>query len=129
MRRHIYLGYLLAEVIVIIAVTFIFKLIADRQVAATVAGTLFVGLPLALLLCERLGSSRRSWFFYGGVLQFWVFFALPILGLRLCNWGVPFDQLSILGISGPALHVWSSKSYMVMMAATTWAWWHSRKKI
>lgn len=129
MRRNAYLGYLFAELIVIIAVMFIFKFIPDRQIAATIAGCLFVGLPIVMMALEirRKGFEETVWFV--GVLQFWTLFALPILGLRIFNWGVPFDQLAFIGIPGPVLHLYSSKSYLVMMFATAWAWWkNSRAK-
>lgn len=127
MRRNAFLGYLLAEVIVIVLVTMSFKFIPERQVAATVAGVLFVGLPLGMMIWEyrRAGLAQMAWFV--AVLQFWTVFALPILGMRLANWGVPFEELSFLGIPGPVLHQWSSKSYMVMMAFTLWGWWRTSR--
>lgn len=104
----------------IVAVMGIFRFIEDRQIAATVAGFLFVLVPLVLMALEyrRAGLREKLWF--AGVLQFWVLFALPILGVRLLNWGVPFEQLSVLGVPGPVLHQFSSKSYMVMMVITVW---------
>ncbi|WP_415062701.1 hypothetical protein [Bdellovibrio sp.] len=127
MRRNAFLGYLLAEVIVIVLVTMSFKFIPERQVAATVAGVLFVGLPLGMMTWEyrRAGLEQMAWFV--AVLQFWTVFALPILGMRLANWGVPFEELSFLGIPGPVLHQWSSKSYMVMMVFTLWGWWRTSR--
>jgi hypothetical protein len=122
MRQKIYLGYLAVQIVVIIAVSLIFRVISDRQIAATLAGCLFVVVPPVLMLFQfrRSKFSEILWFF--GVLQFWLLFALPILGLRLLNWGEPFAQLSLLGISGPILHAWSSKSYMVMMVMTVRSW-------
>lgn len=127
MRLNVFNKYLIVQVLVIIAVTFIFKLIPDRQVAATVAGVLFVVMPLVLLIIEyrRAKFSQKIW--YVGVLQFWLMFALPILGIRLLNWGVPFDQLSFMGIPGPVLHQWSSKSYLLMVIITVWCSWKLRK--
>ncbi|MDG0818052.1 hypothetical protein [Bdellovibrio svalbardensis] len=130
MRRNAFLGYLVAQLIVIFAVMFLFKFIADRQVAATIAGVLFVGLPMLLMAFEYRRADTEEVVWYVGVMQFWTLFALPILGLRVFNWGVPFDQLAFLGIPGPVLHQWSSKSYMVMMVLTAWTWWKlSRKKV
>ncbi|MBO9666933.1 MAG: hypothetical protein J7501_08985 [Bdellovibrio sp.] len=128
MRRNKFLEYLLVQFAVIIAVMIIFKVIPDRQIAATVAGFLFVIMPVGLMAWEykRAGFEETIWFV--GVLQFWTVFALPILGIRLFNWGVPFEQLSFWRISGPALHQWSSKSYMVMMAVTAIRWFKLRKK-
>ncbi len=118
MRSKSFLIYLLIQAAVILAVMAIFRTIADRQVAATIAGLLFVLVPMGLMIAEyhRAGFSERVWFL--SVLQFWILFALPILGIRLANWGVPFELLSFWGIPGPVLHEWSSKSYMLMVITT-----------
>lgn len=123
MRRNAFLGYLVAELLVILMVMALFRGIGDRQIAATLAGTLFVILPVVMMAWEyrRAGLQEMLWFVV--VLQFWTLFAVPILGMRLLNWGIPFEQLSFLGIAGPVLHQWSSKSYTVMMAVTAWGWW------
>ena len=125
MRRNAFMGYLAAEIIVILLVMLSFRWIEDRQVAATFAGALFVILPLGMWTLElrHREPQRRLWL--ASLLQFWIFFALPIMGLRVFNWGVPFDQLSLFGIPGPFLHQWSSKSYMVMVGFTAWEAWKS----
>ncbi|WP_291516622.1 hypothetical protein [Bdellovibrio sp. ArHS] len=123
MRRNAFSKYLLAQAIVIALVMTIFKVIADRQTAATVAGVLFVLLPATLLAFEYRRARFQHIVWFAAVLQFWILFALPILGIRLFNWGVPFDQLSFMGVPGPTLHQWSSKSYMVMMIVTLFVSW------
>lgn len=128
MRRNAFLGYLIAQVIVIFAVLVIFRVIPDRQTAATVAGVPFVLLPLVLMVLEYRRAELQEMFWFVAVLQFWTVFALPILGIRLMNWGVPFDQLSFVGIPGPVLHQFSSKSYLVMMAVTAWCWFKLARK-
>ena len=95
--------------------------------AATIAGTLFVVKPVLWMGLEYRHSGLEKTVWFVGVLQFWTLFALPILGLRLANWGVPFDQLSFLGLRGSTLHLWSSKSYTVMMLLTAWEAWKARK--
>ncbi|WP_096000921.1 hypothetical protein [Bdellovibrio bacteriovorus] len=122
MRRNAFLGYLMAQVVVIGAVLVIFRVIPERQTAATVAGVLFVLLPVILMVLEYRRAQLQEMIWFVAVLQFWTVFALPILGIRLLNWGVPFDQLSFVGIPGPVLHQFSSKSYMVMMIVTAWCW-------
>ncbi|MGE9746695.1 hypothetical protein [Bdellovibrio bacteriovorus] len=129
MRRNAFLGYLIAELIVILAVMALFRGIPDRQIAATLAGVLFVALPVIMMVLEYRRAELSQFVWFVVVMQFWTLFALPILGIRLMNWGVPFEQLSFIGIPGPVLHQWSSKSYMLMMAATVWSWWKvSREK-
>lgn len=112
----------MAQVVVILAVLVIFRVIAERQIAATVAGVLFVLLPLVLMVLEYRRAQLQEMLWFVALLQFWTVFAVPILGMRLLNWGVPFDQLSFAGIPGPVLHQFSSKSYIVMMAFTAWCW-------
>lgn len=127
MRINNYLKYLYLQLFVIISVLLIFRFIPDRQVAATIAGLLFVALPLILIIQEYQTQKFKNLFWYAGVLQFWLFFALPILGIRLLNWGMPFDQLSFMGIPGPVLHQYSSKSYILMMVLTVFGWWQEKK--
>lgn len=127
MRRNVFLGYLIAQVLVIVLVIVIFKMIPDRQIAATIAGLLFVALPVGMMTFEYRRAGVEYFYWFIAVLQFWTLFALPIFGLRVLNWGVPFEYLSFLGIPGPVLHQWSSKSYMVMMIFTLWSWWRSTK--
>ena len=110
--------YLMLQAFVIAMVMIIFRVIVDKKVAATVAGTLFVLLPLAMLISEYAIAKLKHKIWYLGVLQFWLLFALPILGLRIFNWESEFQDLSFAGVPGPTLHQWSSKSYMVMMVIT-----------
>lgn len=128
MRLNKFLEYLVVQVLVIAVVMVIFAVIKNKQIAATVAGVLFVAMPIILMAREhqRAGFQEMTWF--AGMLQFWVIFALPILGIRLLNWGVPFDQLFFWGIPGPLLHSWSSKSYMVMMAITAIRWFRTKNE-
>lgn len=118
MIRQRYSLFLLLQAFVIIAVTMIFKSITDRQIAATVAGTLFIIIPVGLMFWEFKANKFNNKIWFAGALQFLILFALPIMGLRLLNWNVPFEYLSFLGIKGPALHEWSSRSYLVWMIIT-----------
>lgn len=128
MRTKFFLNYLIAEVLVVPAVTLIFKFIAERQVAALFAGILFVLLPLVIMVIEYRRAGLEQFYWFVAVLQFWTLFALPIFALRILNWGVPFQELSFLGIHGTALHQWSSKSYMVMVLFTLGVYLKSRIK-
>lgn len=128
MRRNVFLGYLIAELFVIVSVISIFKIIPNRQIAATIAGFLFMAIPIGMMIWEYRRAGLEHFYWFVAVLQFWTLFAVPIFGLRVLNWGVPFEQLSFLGISGAILHQWSSKSYMVMMAFTLWSWWQSSRR-
>ncbi len=118
MRKKYFLVYLLLLAFVVVEVFLLFSLISDRQLAATLAGITFVVVPLALMIVEYRRAQLSEWVWFLSILQFWIFFALPILALRIANWGVPFGELSILGIPGTSLHEWSSKSYMLIVIVT-----------
>ena len=120
MRQKRFSAYLAFQIVVIISVVLLFKFITDVKVASTLAGILFVALPAALAGYEgkKHGLVRKSFFI--GLLQFWIFFALPILGLRLLNWETAFSDLSFVGVPGPMLHKFANHSYLLMMALTFW---------
>lgn len=85
-------------------------------------------IPPALMLKEykRAGFQEKLW--YVGVLQFWLFFALPIMSLRLIFWEQDFNTLSLFGVPATELHRWSSKSYILMMLLTALPWWRYSQK-
>ncbi len=133
MRQKRFFIYLFIQLAIILFVMLIFKWNADIKKAATLAGVLFVIAPVALLMWEWRQTAFENSPWMMGVLQFWLLFALPILGLRLFNWDTDFKDLSFLGVPGPVLHTWSSKSYTLMMAVTLWqalkmAWLSLRSK-
>ncbi|MFS4460984.1 hypothetical protein [Bdellovibrio sp. HCB2-146] len=127
MRRKTFLQYFMAQVIVIFVVMALFKWVENRQIAATLAGLLFVILPTVQMIKEYQRAELEEQWWFVAVLQFWTLFALPILWIRLTNWGVPFDQLSLIGIPGPVIHSWSSKSYTAMMILTIWTAFKTKK--
>lgn len=120
--RQRFLKFLILEVAVIFAVMGFFRFIQDRQIAATFAGSLFVGVPLILMIWEYRSEKLKNWVWFLCAAQFWLLFALPILGMRLLSWGIEFDNLRFMGIPGAQMHAWSSKSYTLMMIATAWFW-------
>jgi hypothetical protein len=126
MRQKRFLIYLAVQIAIIVSVVFIFKFNSDVKLASVQAGGLFVLLPVFLGVMEwkKSGFSRKS--FYLGLLQFWVFFALPILGLRLLNWDTAFSELSVLGVRGASLHQYANYSYLTMMILTLWNYIRSK---
>lgn len=107
-----------------------FRLIEDRQVAALVAGFQFCVWPLAIAIILQFFPiryltnrsqevsqklRRNDLLLLVVILQFWTFFAMPILLARLINWNVPFNEIK-LPIATPAqLHQWSLYSYTLML--------------
>lgn len=131
MRQKRFLVYLLVQFLVIVSVVLIFKFNSDVKIASVQAGILFVLLPMLLFWKEFQWAGFERKVFYGGLLQFWLFFALPILGLRLANWEASFADLSFLGVPGPTLHRYANSSYMLMMACTAWSYFRKplRKRV
>ncbi len=107
----------------------LFKLNDNRTSAALMAGAGFVVWPTLFLIHEISSRISRpiSRIHLLGCLQFLVFFALPILFLRLANLDVQFNELSLLGISASQLHRFSNISYIVMTVAVVYASYGDRK--
>jgi len=119
---------LLGNGCVVVAVMLIFKLIQDRQTAALVAGSLFLLSPMIALTLEwRANQSWRSIAAAGAIL-FFVGAAVPIFGLRIANWGEPFDQLSLFGISGQVWHKASNGLFLLMLVGQAWGSFQQKKK-
>lgn len=113
--RNRYRNYLTIEAFVILLVIITFKVIADRPLAALVASLLFLISSLGILGWEirHPGFYKRSTFW--GFVAFLVLSVLPILGLRLWYWGEPWEAIALWGISGPALHEFSNKVFLMVM--------------
>ena len=128
MRQKRFLYYLLIQAAVIAVVITIFRITADAKLASVGAGALFVVSPLYFAVYEtrKFGTARTSFFF--GLLQFLLFFALPILAIRLLNWEASFEDLSIFGVPGTILHKFANQSYLLMMALTLWNYLGIRDK-
>lgn len=118
MNRKDLIIFLIAQLAVVIAVGLIFKIIEDRQIAATVAGALFV------ILSIGFAFRAVAWWRWRYSLSFWsaLFFgaavAMPMLIQRVRHWGVDFSEVRVWWMSGPEFHSLSSKIFMVMTLAT-----------
>ncbi len=113
----------------IAAILLIFKFITDRSVAAVVAGTGFVVWPILFLIHDFRYTikTKTSWIHQLGCLQFLVLFAVPLFLLRVLNWGVPFSELSLIGIKAMTLHQYSNMSYLLMTLAIAYANFEDRR--
>lgn len=105
-----------------------FRLIPDRKIAATVAGVLFVSGPLlmAWMHLKLPWLGRADWLWWAALAQFFLVFAVPILGVRLLFWETPFEEIRIFGQPGPLWHRLANTSYLVMaigvLASDLWRW-------
>jgi len=71
MRRNRFFGYLLVQFVVIVAVMVIFRTIEERQIAATVAGDLFVSMPVGFMFWAYKRAELQEHVLFGAVFQFW----------------------------------------------------------
>lgn len=117
---------LLILVLWVIGVGLLFRFSPDRQMAGAIAGVIFVAIPLVLLVSE-LRQAQRHWYQLVAVGVFLVVSALPIFLLRIFNWGTDFNELSLLGVTGPQLHKLSNVLYLAMMATTAFCWLRARQ--
>lgn len=110
----------------ILVVIFLFRFVPDRQIAATFAGVGFVLWPSLFLMSEFAKYPRIAKLHTIILAVFLLFCAVPILLLRVMNWGVPFDQLGILGISGNFIHKTSNYIYIVMLLSAIYQYFRSK---
>ena len=93
--------------------------------AGAIAGLVFIAIPLVLLTSE-LRLPKKHWYQLTTVGIFLVGSALPIFLLRITNWGTDFNELSLLGITGPELHKSSNILYIVMIISTAYCCYKNR---
>lgn len=117
-----YLSELLVYLVWGICVFAIFSLIKNKQVAGSVAGVGFLVLPLFFLVQECKQPKRNSKLHRGVLLSFLTLSVLPIILLRVFNYGVDFDTLSVFGIPAQKIHRYSNLLYLLMMASAFYHW-------
>jgi hypothetical protein len=113
--RNRYRQYLSIEALVVLLVLGSFRLIPDRQIASVVASSLFLFSTLGILFWESKfpGFTRRASFYT--LFVFLIFSIIPVMALRFLNWGVPFEELSLMGIPGTQLHQFSNYLFIALM--------------
>lgn len=117
-----YLSELLVYFIWGLCVFLIFTLIENKQIAGSVAGVGFLVLPLFFLVQEFKQSQRKSKLHIGVLLSFLILSVLPIILLRVFNYGVDFNTLSVFGFPAQKIHRYSNLIYLLMMASAFYHW-------
>lgn len=113
--RSRFRNYITLEALVVVCVLLAFQFIPVKEKAALIAGTLFL-LSTAFIIFYELkfpGAMKRATFW--GALLFLFAGAIPIFALRVMNWGIPFDQLSLLGIPAQKLHEFSNYLFLILV--------------
>lgn len=105
----------------IVIVVLLFKLIPEKQIAGLIAGIGFCLVPTYLMIKILRQLKQESYKTVSiirivAIVIFLLSAALPVLGLRILNWGAEFNSLELFGIaSGQQLHMWSNYAYLIMM--------------
>jgi hypothetical protein len=82
------------------------------------AASVFLLVTLGTFIYEHKKGRFQHKIFWVTGLQFFVFFVLPILLLRIIFWNQNFLEINFLGISPATLHGYSNYSFMIWMAGT-----------
>lgn len=114
-KRSRFRNYITMEALVVAGVLLSFHFIPVKEKAALVAGTLFLLSTIFILVYESrfAGFAKRATFW--GSLAFLLASAIPIFVLRLMNWGIPFDQLSMMGIPATEWHRFSNYLFLILV--------------
>lgn len=111
---------LILLVIWIFIVGALFAFISEKRIAAVIAGSGFIIIPLLLIFSEFKSGVGKKSVVTLAALVFLVVSALPIFGLRILNWDSDFSQLALFGISANFLHRTSNIVYLLMIVAVCW---------
>ncbi len=118
MMRKKFLMFLVLEVLLTLAVIIIFKTIEDRSIAGVIAGSLF--LSFGFFIIYSLTQTKfymRAFSFYGALVHLGMG-AIPLLATRLMNWGIPHEELLILGVPAPIFHKIAEKIFVILILCT-----------
>jgi cytochrome bd-type quinol oxidase subunit 2 len=118
MRKKKYIYDLIVQVLLILAVMQLFRQIPNKIHASYWASVLFVLLPISMMIREWIFCRLRNKLWWGAVLQFWLFFAIPLFLLRILYPKISLSEVEIMGIPVKYLHSTSNYSYLVLICAT-----------
>lgn len=114
-NRNRFRHYLSVQALVVLLVLGTFQMIQDRPIAALVAGSLFLFSTLGIMWWESRYPGYYKRISFIAMSCFLVLSVLPILVLRLVNWGQPFHEIQMFGIFGPQLHQFSNYLFIAVM--------------
>jgi hypothetical protein len=132
MNRRDLLLFLGLEIFAIIWAGTMFSLLENKLVAGALAGGYFV--VSGLFMLYRASRWPRRWAsltWYSLMIHVFVI-SLPMLLSRFLQRDLDFNEVRILGLSGPQFHQLSSVIFTMLMVATVldWVreWWAARSQ-
>ncbi len=118
MEKNYLKRLLIFEILIVVAVPFIFKWIEPKKVAALFAGSLFVALGVSVVFGGyKYKILRKSFFSLMGAIHL-LLISLPMFVSRIYFFNTDFDQIQIFGIAAPKFHRYSEWVYMGLLLAT-----------
>ena len=121
MRKKKYIYDVIVQVMLVLVVMQLFRKMPDRIHASFWASTLFVLLPVSMMVREWIFSKWENKLWWFAILQFWVLFAIPIFTLRILNPRVSLNEVEVLGMPVRWLHGVSNYSYLLLMLVSAWS--------
>jgi hypothetical protein len=109
--------YLLISLSIIPIIILIFKNIHPKNLAALFAGSVFIFTGFIVLFLEFKNNRKKifSSFSFWGALGFLLFFSLPMFSVRILNYDIDFENLTILFMPAPQFHKVSNYGFMLMV--------------
>lgn len=109
--------YLLISLSIIPIIILIFKNIHPKNLAALFAGSVFIFTSFIVLFLEFKNNRKKifSSFSFWGALGFLLFFSLPMFSVRILNYEIDFENLTILFMPAPQFHKVSNYGFMLMV--------------
>jgi len=114
----LYFYRLLVELFVIVLVPIIFNFVTNRLQAGIIAGSIFIALGFYVIWPGiKNAVGRRAISFWAGCLHLAIS-AFPLFVTRLLQADLKFEDVRIIGMSGPDFHRFSTVIYSLMLVAT-----------
>ena len=113
--KNIFFHYAGAHALAFVWAGLCFALILNKQVAGLFAGAGFVLVSFFVIRGEIKRSGSIKTILGIGHTAFFLLSTVPMIFVRLLNWGIPMTELTIMGLPGPKFHELSSTFFAVLM--------------
>jgi hypothetical protein len=122
-----YVQMLLMQLVVIVGVVVLFRVIPDRKIASIFTTLLFILLSAIIFYVEstKIEKWKNPLFICSGIFLFLI--VIPLAVVRFLNWQYDFSELKIWWIAAPKFHNISNYIFILMIIASLWNLFKSRK--
>ena len=109
----------------IVVVVTLFNAFSDRMIASLFATAGFVLWPTFFLISELANERRKIHTF--SLLVFLLLAAIPLLYLRVSNWGADFSNLELFGLKAESIHKNANYLYFFIQMSAAYHHWKFKK--